>query len=173
MLNNYCIVFDLDDTLYNEIDYIKSGYFYLKKRLESKYNLKINYIPNLDEVKIKSKHIQLFKKKNLLKLVGVNELIELIRNHKPKIKITKKVLNLINYLSNNKCKICLITDGRKKTQINKIKSLGIKQYFDSISISEKIGFEKPHPKAFNNIVKNFLIRSIFILGTIPRKIRHS
>ena len=28
-MNKYCVVFDLDDTLYKEIDFLKSGYRYI------------------------------------------------------------------------------------------------------------------------------------------------
>ena len=69
MLKNLCVVFDLDDTLYNEIDFIKSGYSHIKNYLNNIYNLNIRYIPNDIEIKTNKKHIQKFIKIGVLKVV--------------------------------------------------------------------------------------------------------
>ena len=42
-MKNKLIVFDIDDTLYNEIDYVESGYKVVSKYIEKKYNKKNIY----------------------------------------------------------------------------------------------------------------------------------
>ena len=40
--NNSHIVFDLDDTLYKEIDFVKSAYIYINSYINSRYNLDLS-----------------------------------------------------------------------------------------------------------------------------------
>ena len=41
--NNTHIVFDLDDTLYKEIDFVKSAYIYINSYINSRFNLDFQY----------------------------------------------------------------------------------------------------------------------------------
>ena len=40
--NNTHIVFDLDDTLYKEINYVKSAYFFINRYIKSKHNIDLS-----------------------------------------------------------------------------------------------------------------------------------
>ena len=39
---NNVVVFDLDDTLYKEIDFVKSAYIYINSYINSRYNLDLS-----------------------------------------------------------------------------------------------------------------------------------
>lgn len=141
---NTSIIFDLDDTLYNEIDFLISAYKEIAKHLEPEdwKNLFVNmfsrYRQNLDVFEFLSKAY------NTPKI----DLINLYRLHFPNIKVKDGVLSVLQKIKNNKGKIGLITDGRSSTQNEKIKALKIQNYLDCIIISEESGFEKPHPNNF-------------------------
>ncbi len=143
------IVFDLDDTLYNEIDFLKSAYQELAKKLSpgswqqlfsnlfSRYRNKMNVFEHVSETYG----------------VSMNELINLYRNHFPDIKPFDGVMGLISHIKEKEGKVAIITDGRSITQRNKIKALGIIDYIDFIAISEEIGSEKPNEVNYRLIEK--------------------
>lgn len=67
-------------------------------------------------------------------------------------------------------KIGLITNGKVKTQMTKIKQLNIEGYFDSIVISEAVGTKKPQADIFNYAINDLTIRienSVYV-GDHPR-----
>ncbi len=141
------IVFDLDDTLYNEIDFLKSAYIELSKKLApdswqqlfsnlfSRYRNKENVFEYVSETYGVSK----------------SELIDSYRNHLPNIKPFDGVIDVMNGIKEKEGKIGIITDGRSTTQRNKIKALGISGYIDFIVISEEIDSEKPNEKNYRLI----------------------
>ena len=152
-MNNKSIIFDLDDTLYNEIDYLKSAYKEIAKAITknslcifneaSVYNdLFFFYTQKKDafqEVIVK------YKLKNIVK----EDLLMLYRNHFPSINLTPENENLLKQLKLKGYKMGLITDGRSIQQRNKIKALNIEKFFEYILISEEFGTEKPNAANFN------------------------
>lgn len=149
--NTTVIVFDLDDTLYNELDYLKSAYKSIARFLEPN-NWKVLY----------SKMFSLYRKKlNVFEFVGntynieIKLLIEMYRNHRPEIQLFDGVLDVLDAIKSQNGKIGIITDGRANTQRAKLESLGVLKYFDAIIISEEIGSEKPsllNFKAIENLI---------------------
>ena len=57
--------------------------------------------------------------------------------------------NLLRTLKKKKYTLGIITNGFTTVQENKIDGLGIRRYFDTIVMSEKVGVMKPHPKIFD------------------------
>lgn len=141
------IVFDLDDTLYNELDYLKSAYKSIALYLEP-----------TDRNALYSKMFSLYRNKaNVFEFLAgsydleVLTLIDMYRNHQPHIQLFDGVLDVMEAIKSKKGKIGIITDGRSKTQRAKLESLGILNYIDKIIISEEIGSEKPHIANFKAI----------------------
>ena len=156
-MNNKSIIFDLDDTLYNEIDYLKSAYKEIATALTKKslgvhsveniYNdLLFFYVQKKDafqEIIIKYDFKNIFKE----------DLLNLYRNHYPSINLTAENRNLLQQLIAKGYKLGLITDGRSIQQRNKIKALNIEKYFEYILISEEFGKEKPNQANYNYFVQ--------------------
>lgn len=144
---NKVFVFDLDDTLYSEGDFEKSGikfvYKYLKiDKIESDslLNSRTNWIEQ-----IVSNSSNSFTKESIL---------ELYRNHKPQIKLYNSAKIFLEKLISLKAEISLVTDGRSITQRNKLFALGIESYFKNIIISEEIKSEKPSEINFRMVMDN-------------------
>ena len=145
------IVFDLDDTLYNEIEFLKSAYKEIAQNLE-KENWQSLYITMFSLYRNK---IDVFAFMQKHYKVAKSTLIKEYREHKPNIKLFEGVLETMQKIKKNKGKIGLITDGRQKTQTNKIEALGLTPFLDCIVISEEIGSEKPHEKNYKLIESKF------------------
>lgn len=148
--NNTILVFDLDDTLYKEIDFLKSAYKEIACFLSNKINVPNtlilsgmleNYYKGLNvfETTINTYN---------LKTVSTDDLIKIYRNHKPQIQLEHSIKRLLLTLKEHVFKLGLITDGRNIQQRNKIMALGLTDYFDDIVISEEFGSEKPNANNF-------------------------
>ncbi len=144
---NTVIVFDLDDTLYNEVDYLISAFHFISEKLDKGNKIEVfNKMYSLYKSKEDVFHY-LSQKYQIDKTSLLND----YRTHIPNIKPFDNVIDIFKEIKENKGKIAIITDGRKITQLNKIKSLGISNWIDKIIISEEIGTEKPNPLNYKAI----------------------
>lgn len=143
-MNNSVFVFDLDDTLYKEIDFLKSAYKFIASKVD-KGNSSNLYIKMLEGYYSGKNVFQVLSKSH--PRYTVEKLLELYRGHYPDITLDSDTTSTLNYLKNYG-KTGLITDGRSLTQRNKIMALGIDDYFDKILISEEIGYSKPDLRLF-------------------------
>ncbi|WP_179334800.1 HAD family hydrolase [Winogradskyella costae] len=144
---NTVVVFDLDDTLYNELDFLKSAYKSIARYVE----------PN-DWKALYSKMFSLYRcKVNVFEFISntynleMGLFIEMYRNHKPDIQLFEGVLEVFKTIKIKGGRIGIVTDGRSITQRAKLQSLGILNYIDKIIISEEIGSEKPNLANFEAI----------------------
>lgn len=149
------IVFDLDDTLISEKEYIKSGFSHVSNVVSKMINIdcKDIYDSLLQLFNENSLNVfnRLFEKYNFKYSNGdIQSLIYEYRNHIPNIKFFDDVIPAINDLKSNGIKIGMITDGYKETQRNKIKVLNLESYIDYIIVTDELGreFWKPHKKSF-------------------------
>jgi putative hydrolase of the HAD superfamily len=156
-------VFDLDDTLYSEIDYLKSAFKSIAKELEpvifnSLYDEMLRlYLSGGNTFKFL---IEKFPEKNLT----VEKLLYLYRNHYPNITLRVGVLEMFKEIRKKNGKIGLITDGRSITQRNKIQALGIEEYFSRIVISEEFGCQKPSVVLFESFMGECDNLSLYYFG---------
>ena len=145
------ICFDLDDTLYNELDYLISAYTEIAKKLE-----KSEWLVLLARMlSMYRDNENVFDVINIEYKVSHKKLLEWYRNHIPSIQLFNGALELINEIKSKNGKLCVITDGRSLTQRNKLNSLKIDNLFDKIIISEEIGSTKPSIKNFTVIEQSF------------------
>ncbi|MGM9804542.1 MAG: HAD family hydrolase [Muribaculaceae bacterium] len=158
------IVFDLDDTLYKEKDFVKSGYRAVSQYLEQHHNITGAYDAMLQAFEAHANPFDALAP--LAKgstLPPTDTLLEIYRYHKPDITLSRETQLTLDYLAGEDAILCLITDGRSITQRNKIEALGLTQYFDeeNISISEEIGAEKTQPLPFKEMMKKHSAASHF------------
>ncbi|WP_372756422.1 HAD family hydrolase [Mariniflexile sp.] len=144
------VIFDLDDTLYNEVDYLESAY----QEIANFLSIKINKAPHLIFTQMLNYYkLQLNVFDEILKLNGIGEisiqdLLKKYRYHIPNIKLTSNTERTLSWVKHKAYKVGLITDGRSIQQRNKLKALGLEGYFDDIIISEEFGTEKPNIQNF-------------------------
>jgi len=156
------IVFDLDDTLYDEIDYCRSGFEAVAKALASLPGIAADA-----EAAIFNTFWQEFMSGNrgktfnvALEKLGlpssqdtVERLVMLYRVHKPVITLPPSSKAVLDTLS-IKYTLALLTDGYLPAQELKVAALGIKKYFKFIVYTEAMGrqFWKPSPVGYQGIL---------------------
>ena len=176
------VVFDLDDTLYDEIDYCKSGFAAVAEFLANRSEPRSSSMgegesppadPATASAFAETRHISAALWEQLtagnrtktfnaaLEELGIDyddeligELIEVYRNHKPKITLPQDSRDALCELS-TKYTLALLTDGFLPGQQFKVQALGIEKYFKSIVYTEQLGREcwKPSLAGFEKIMQ--------------------
>lgn len=158
------VVFDLDDTLYNESDYVRSGFgeiakflidiwgseMYSKKAIEDLlFTAFENGEPAID---------RLFERCHCQDDGLKAECLRVYREHFPQITLPEEHRQLLLRLRESGRKIGIVTDGRVEGQENKIKALGLDGLIDEYVITDSLAgnadvrlFRKPNPLAFRVI----------------------
>jgi len=145
MSNKKVIVFDLDDTLYSEIDYLISAYKEIAEDLEIKYSITDVFSFMLKTYYAKKNVFEEMNKRYSLDIPILSYLYQ-YRNHIPNISLDQETKEILFELSENRNNILgLLTDGRELTQTNKIGALKLNEYIkaENIVISETFGSAKP------------------------------
>jgi len=138
------IVFDLDDTLVKEVDYLRSAFAAIAKHSDAAneslfdemfawYQDKQDVFANLI---LRFGHLE----KDVLKA--------LYRHHVPAFDPLSDNRQMLLDLKKAGHQLGLVTDGFSVTQRNKIQALDIESIFDLIVISEEFGSEKPNEANF-------------------------
>lgn len=156
------IVFDMDDTLYKEKDYVVSGFKAVDDWIKEDYK-KIGFyniaIQLFDSGERKFVFNKALEKLNITydeKLIS--NLIEKYRLHKPDIQLLDEADWVLSNLTNN-VKIGLISDGYLITQERKINALKLKERVHSIILTDKLGREywKPSQLPYEKISKELQV----------------
>lgn len=164
---NTVFVFDLDDTLFKELDYLKSAYKEIAALISATdtdevYQEMLNYYQEGKNAfaEILNTHQSTFTTKDLLNVY---------RNHQPKISFTSGVQKTLSSLKEHKVVMGIITDGRSKQQRSKINALCIEQYTSDIIISEEFGTEKPDERNYTFFHKKYPNSEYIYFGDNVRK----
>ncbi|MDE7406229.1 MAG: HAD-IA family hydrolase [Clostridiales bacterium] len=145
------VVFDLDDTLYPEYDYVLSGFAAVGEYAQKQYGI-ADVKSGLIELfsQSRDKVFDRFAQNHGIDKSCVADLVEVYRTHTPDIKLTDEVKQTLSELRAGGYKLGIITDGRPNGQRAKIKALGLNELVDEIIITDELGEDcrKPNPKAF-------------------------
>lgn len=159
------VCFDLDDTLYKEIDYLKSAYREVAN-YAAKHCHGCSDSPIILAAKAYDAMLVAYKNgenafERLNRFLGIDlpisECLQIYRNHKPGISLSENVGQTLDTLKANGDIIGLITDGRSVQQRNKIEALGLSRWIanEDIVISEEFGSEKPSPANYEYFMKRY------------------
>lgn len=140
------VIFDLDDTLYNEKQYVRSGFKAIAEYLND--NKAEQYLWSIFEKGLPVIDVYLNEKGLADKKL---EVLKVYREHYPTISLNDGVIETIEALKEKGIKVGIITDGRSIGQRKKISALGLDELFDEIIITDELGgvqFRKPNDIAF-------------------------
>jgi putative hydrolase of the HAD superfamily len=155
------VIFDLDDTLFDEIDFCRSGF-----RAAAQHIAALSDAQSADDV-----FAALWKSFNAgdcgstfnvaLAELGIpyddrliGRLVEIYRNHAPTLTLPPESRTALDDLKDH-CTLGLLTDGFLPTQRLKVQALGIEHYFKAILYTEELGreFWKPSPRGFEKLLE--------------------
>lgn len=149
------VCFDLDDTLYKEIDFLKSGYRKVAELVEKRYGVdaKAAYDQMLAWYQRGENAFA-----NLNEKYGienpVSDYLNVYRYHHPSLTLSQDVREVLTALREAGCELGIITDGREITQKQKIDALGLGEWIspDLVLINEDKKYFKPNHWSFDKMM---------------------
>lgn len=173
------VVFDLDDTLYPEMEFVLGGFrasadvlYSITQGQVDAFSLFVSILENEGGEKVFDKALE------RLGLARTDDLIQRLVNayryHEPNLTPFKGIPELIEDLKTKGVKIGLITDGPHQVQRRKFHALGLSHLFDAVVFSDAINGRsswKPSPLPYIQIEKTSHLTkdSLVYVGDNPSK----
>jgi putative hydrolase of the HAD superfamily len=151
-----CIVFDIDDTLYLERDYVQSGFRAVGEWLKEHMGLETFADPAwvAFESGVRGRIFDEVLRDSGIRPTPsiVASLVEVYREHDPAIELLSDARECLNE-SRGRAFLGVISDGPVVCQRAKVRALGLSRWIDQIILTEGLGstYAKPHPRAFEVI----------------------
>jgi putative hydrolase of the HAD superfamily len=156
MERRICVVFDIDDTLYLERDYVRSGF-----EAVGHWVAKCLHIGCFGERCwsnfLAGRRGSIFD--YVLSEYGqqptgelLTALVEVYRTHTPSIALARDAYDALNAISEI-ASISVVSDGPVASQTRKVDALGLRLFATPIVLTESLGSElrKPYPGAFEHV----------------------
>ena len=158
------LLFDLDDTLYDEKQFIESGFFKIAEFVEDKFKIeKEVYYKILIDIfnggsrgnifNLALERVNVAYKENIIRAM-----VKIYREHNPEIRLAEDVKLLLIKLRET-YSLGIITDGYFKVQKKKVQALRLEEMFDSIIYTDEYGREywKPNVLGYKLALEEFRV----------------
>lgn len=153
------LAFDLDDTLYPEIDFVAGGFTRVSEWIAESFKLDGQLIQAGMWATLKAEgRFQIFDKtlhaNGIFSTKALRTCISLYRTHDPKISLSNSVLETLEW-AQSKFPLFLVTDGNKLVQAQKIKALDIERFLKGVFVTHRYGLSsaKPSLRCFKIILE--------------------
>lgn len=156
------VVFDLDDTLYPEVEFVRSGFRAVAHYIEQKFRAREKQILRvLQTVFDGGQRRGVFNE--ALRRTGlphdeelVADLVFVYRNHEPAIHPFPNIGSMLDTWRKH-FRLAILTDGTSERQLRKVKALGMEGYFERIVCTEDRGknWLKPSFLGFQELEQSF------------------
>jgi putative hydrolase of the HAD superfamily len=146
------LIFDLDDTLYDERTYVNSGLKAVAKYGQEKFgwDAAASY-KYMKEVLEKDGRGQVFDSwlaaNGKISRSLVMKCVKVYRHHNPELHISPQIQNLLVKLF-PKYQLYLVTDGHKVVQQKKVEALNISKFFRKVMITHRYGIRNSKPSIY-------------------------
>lgn len=164
---NTVVVFDLDDTLYDEYDYQTSGIRAVAEELKNLYDKDlIQTLLHWRDQGVKDIFGKVCKVLQL-PIEVKRSLVWIYRLHDPDIALHDDVREALVAIQRMVKRIMILTDGRSISQRKKLKALCLNDI--EVYISEEYSSEKPKPERFRIIMNSCFADKYYYIGDNPKK----
>jgi len=155
----HTVVFDLDDTLYPEADFVNSGFGAVDSWLRANHGVE-GFEERARALFAAGHRGRIFDAvletlPEQLPLALVPTLVEVYRSHRPQLRLFPDAQHAFDWVTVVNLGAALVTDGYSQVQRNKIAALGLAARLGSCIVTDELGgrdFWKPHPEAFRRVM---------------------
>jgi putative hydrolase of the HAD superfamily len=153
-----CIVFDIDDTLYLERDYVQSGFEAVGRWVRKWVGVE-DFADRCWRRFLAGGRRSIFDE--ALRECGkeptrnlMSGLVEIYRTHEPSILLAEDASKALESIA-GKVSIAVVSDGPVVSQSRKVDALGLKAFAAPIVLTGVFGesYFKPHPRAFEYVAQ--------------------
>lgn len=174
------VVFDLDDTLYLEREFVLSGFRYVARHIAEKTGflserILFGALKETFDQGIRGRNFNLVFEKwpEIGSLLTVSDLVLAYREHFPEIKFQAGMESLLTNLRDSGFLLGVISDGPLVAQRQKAKALGLDKRIHEVVLTDSWGkdFWKPCDRAFAYLEKKWDLPSsqLVYIGDNPKK----
>lgn len=152
------LIFDLDDTLYDELSFVKSGFLKVAEYVNKTYGINTDFAYDIMRYELETNgrgrvFDALLLEYKVYSKSAVRKCVSAYRGHYPEINLDPDAVRCFFRLKHfNKY---IVTDGNKIVQRNKVKALGLFPVMKKIFITHEYGKRNAKPSAycFNKIAQ--------------------
>lgn len=146
------VIFDLDDTLYDESTYVESGLIAVAEFGGSSFGLpaaeSLKMLKSILAEEGRGQVFDLWLKSNGMTGRGlVQECVNVYRHHTPRLTLTPEAASVLEILE-GQVPLYLVTDGHKVAQARKVAALGLERRFDRILLTHRFGRLNAKPSTY-------------------------
>ncbi|MBO6111947.1 MAG: HAD-IA family hydrolase [Lachnospiraceae bacterium] len=175
------VIFDIDDTLISEYDYVLSGYRQVSKRLAGDDDISLDESGIFDLLLETSRGGFLYVYNRLFEKLGlpddkerIGELIRIYQGHDPDIRLYDDVDETLVTLRERGIKLGVISDGDPARQHRKLKKCDAEKYFDCVIVTDELGgeeYRKPDRRSFDKMKESLGVdfKDMMYVGDNPSK----
>lgn len=144
------LIFDLDDTLYDERQFVESGFRAVANMAQQRWQLDAGAgFQRLCQLLDSRGRGRIFDDwlgpHNLATKSNISDCVRSYRLHKPVLTMPKAHRQMLQTLPGP---LYLVTDGHKIVQQNKIEALGLAPYFKRVFITHRFGIKHAKPSTY-------------------------
>jgi putative hydrolase of the HAD superfamily len=155
-IRQLCLVLDLDDTLFLERDYVRSGFEIVGEWAQWRFGV-AQFAERAYGRFLSGSRGTIFDE--VLRDCGVcptpndiRDMVQVYREHEPRISLLLDSCDFLSFFR-GRCRLALISDGCLSSQTRKFDALRLNGIFDPVVFTDSWGREcwKPNPRAFLHI----------------------
>jgi len=156
---NMFLVFDVDDTLYLEREYVRSGFNVVDRHLAEQHEVFGFGTAAWTQFQFGVRGTifdEALRALNVAPRAGlINELVQLYRSHMPSISIDETDVASLQRLGHDHS-LGVITDGPAASQRAKVAALGIDDWSSITIVTDELGrdYWKPHPRSYEMVMEH-------------------
>lgn len=153
------LVFDLDDTLYLERDFVRSGFRAVDADLRRRLGMK-GFFPAAWRRFEAGERGDIFDRvlaeKDVVSRRLIRELVAVYRNHGPRVSLCPDARRFLQKPPRGS-RLAIISDGPLRAQEGKVRALGLHRLVEAVILTGRWAprFAKPHPRSFLALQKRF------------------
>jgi len=173
------VVFDLDDTLYDELTFVRSGFRAVARDLapllgaseQELFDRMWNVLMRDGRGAVFDAVVAAYCGRPVKRLV--RRALSVYRRHEPDIALSEDAEDVLERLRREGTPVYVVTDGNKLVQARKIKALGLEGRVNGVYVTHRYGIRraKPSPYCFLKIRdrERAASRDIVYVGDNPNK----
>jgi putative hydrolase of the HAD superfamily len=171
-------VFDIDDTLYPEGDYVRSGFMHVARavgRSADEVRALSDWLLDAFDRGVRGDTFDLLREvfPEVAARVSTEDLVEAYRTHRPSISLSPGVAGVLDALRRHRVRLGVLSDGPVASQSAKAQVLGLDRWFDPVLLtgSRGTGFAKPGIRGFQAIADAWKLapKDLAYVGDNPEK----
>jgi putative hydrolase of the HAD superfamily len=155
----HTVVFDVDDTLYDEKQFVEGGFAAVDAWLQARHGA-VGFESAARRIFASGRRGRIFNEAlESLEMPAmpefIAEMIEVYRGHSPKLQLLPDAEIALQWAMDSGLQVALITDGTASVQRRKLKALDLDHRISCQVVTDELGgkeFWKPHPAAFLRVM---------------------